>query len=101
RIDPSEYGFSWHVYNSNYSHYMMFGVQNDRITAFFSKENTSWGNKNGIKIGQTITEAKKLVSQAANAESNDNYYAYTTGNERTILFIDRQAGNKISGKMRM
>ncbi|WP_169083100.1 CAP-associated domain-containing protein [Paenibacillus sp. PL91] len=101
RIDPSEYGFSWHVYNSSYNHYMMFGVQNDRITALFSNDSESWVSSTGIQIGQTITAVKKLITHGTNAEANENYYAFTTGSERTTLFIDRQNGNKIAGMMRM
>ncbi|OBZ16859.1 hypothetical protein A7975_02850 [Bacillus sp. FJAT-26390] len=101
RIDPSEYGFSWHIYNSDYNHYMMFGVQNDRVTALFSNDSDSWKSTSGIHIGQTITAAKKLIIRPTNAEANENYYAYTIGNERTILFIDRQDGSKITGIIRM
>lgn len=101
RIDPSEYGFSWYIYNKSYTNYMMFGIQNDRVTALFSNAGDSWISQAGIKIGQTIAEAKKLIIHAANPEINDDYYAYTTGSERTTLFIDRQAVSKITGILRM
>ncbi|HTG68923.1 MAG TPA: CAP-associated domain-containing protein [Candidatus Udaeobacter sp.] len=101
RIDPSEYGFSWYIYNKNYTNYMMIGVQNDRVTALFSNAGDSWVSSDGIIIGQTIAEAKKLINHASNAETNDDYYTYTTGSERTTLFIDRQDGSKITGMLLM
>ncbi|MGG1633607.1 CAP-associated domain-containing protein [Paenibacillus sp. NRS-1760] len=101
RIDLSEYGFSWYVYNSSYTNYMMFGIQNDRVIALFSNGKDSWAMKSGIQIGQTIGNAKKLVGEATNVETNNDYYAYTTKKVHTVLFIDRRDGNKIAGVMQM
>jgi len=101
RIDPSEYGFSWYVYNSSYTNYMMFGIQNDRVIALFSNSKDSWAMKSGIQIGQTIGNAKKLVGEVTNVETNNDYYAYTTKKVHTVLFIDRRDGNKIAGVMQM
>lgn len=36
RTDKSDYGFDWYVYNSDPTHFMMVGVKEDRICAFFS-----------------------------------------------------------------
>lgn len=36
RIDETEYGFEWYVYNSDYSEFVMVGVEADRVCAFFS-----------------------------------------------------------------
>lgn len=101
RTDPSEYGFSWHVYNDSYTSYTMFGIQNDRVTALFSNARDSWVSSAGIKIGQTIVDGEKLVSNTSHVETNDDYYAYITGKERTTLFIDRLGGNKIVGILHM
>ncbi|MDQ8733383.1 CAP-associated domain-containing protein [Paenibacillus sp. LHD-38] len=101
RIDPSEYGFSWHVYRSSYSHYMMFGVQNSRVVALFSNAGDDWVSPSGVKIGQTIESAKKLVKNAVSPEHKDDYYAYTIGGEQITLFYDSQDANKIAGIMRM
>jgi uncharacterized protein YkwD len=101
RIDPSEYGFSWHIYNSSYTNYMMFGIQNDLVIALFSNAKDSWAMKSGIQIGQTIENAKKMIDSVSKAEAKDDYYAYTTKNVHTVLFIDRQGGNKIAGMMQM
>jgi len=101
RIDSSEYGFSWHIYNSSYSNYMMFGIKNDQVIALFSNAKDSWSMKSGVQIGQTIEIAKKRIGTVTKAEANNDYYAYNTSNVHTILFIDRQGGNKIAGVMQM
>lgn len=36
RIDESEYGFEWYVYNSNYSDFCMIGVEGSRVCALFT-----------------------------------------------------------------
>ncbi|WP_424765811.1 CAP-associated domain-containing protein [Paenibacillus sp. sgz302251] len=101
RIDPSEYSFSWYVYNSSYSNYMMFGVKNNRVTALFSNASSRWRMANGIKIGQSIGSAKKLISVSAKNATADDYYVYSLGSERTTLFIDSHDSNKIIGIIHM
>lgn len=49
RIDESDYGFDWYVYNSDYSGFMMIGVTEGRICAFFS--NNGDFETDGIKSG--------------------------------------------------
>lgn len=101
RIDASENGFSWHIYNSSYTNFMMFGVADAKVTALFSNAGSSWRSSTGIKIGQTIAAAKQLTGTVSSAEAADDYYAFTSGNERTTLFIDRHDGNKIIGILKM
>lgn len=36
RIDQSDYEFEWYVYNSDYNRFMMIGVEEGRICAFFT-----------------------------------------------------------------
>lgn len=49
RTDKSDYGFDWYVYNSDPTHFMMVGVKEDRVCAFFSNSSDfSFGDlKNG------------------------------------------------------
>lgn len=97
RIDPSEYGFSWYVYNKSYANLMMFGIQNDRVAALFSNAGGSWNMVSGAAVGQTIDSAKKLLPKTTKTETADDFYAYSTSKDRTTLFIDRQDSSKISG----
>lgn len=36
RIDATEYGFDWYVYNADYENFLMVGIQNGKVCAFFS-----------------------------------------------------------------
>lgn len=45
RIDKSDYDFSWYVYNQNPSQFMMVGVKEGRVCAFFTNsESFSFGD---------------------------------------------------------
>ncbi len=57
RIDESDYGFDWYVYNNDYSKFMMVGVDNGRICAFFS--NSDAFSMGDIKIGDSFTKTYK------------------------------------------
>lgn len=52
RIDATEYGFDWYVYNSEYSSYFMVGVEADRVCAFYS--NSAAFDFNGINSGDDL-----------------------------------------------
>lgn len=49
RIDESDYEFDWYIYNSDYDNFMMLGVANGRICAYFS--NSGNFEFNGFKSG--------------------------------------------------
>ena len=57
RIDESDYGFDWYVYNDDYSKFMMVGVDNGRICAFFS--NSDAFSMGDISIGDSFTKTYK------------------------------------------
>lgn len=63
RIDTSDYGFDWYVYNSDYSKFMMVGVDNDRICAFFS--NSDSFSLEGIKSGDSLTAAYRYMKDSS------------------------------------
>ena len=53
RIDKSDYGFDWYIYNTDYHYFMMVGVDADKITAFFSNARTfTFGD---IKPGESMS----------------------------------------------
>ena len=52
RIDKTEYGFEWYVYNSDYEQFFMVGVMADRICAVFS--NGADFEYNGIRSGSDM-----------------------------------------------
>lgn len=59
RIDKSDYDFSWYVYNSDPSQFMMVGVKEGRICAFFS--NSDSFSFDGINSGDDYLLAYKYA----------------------------------------
>lgn len=74
RIDKNSCGFDWYIYNSDYSKFMMIGVEGERICAFFSNSNNF--SYNGIKAGDDF-----LLSYA---DSENNAFTFFEGPGGTI-----------------
>jgi uncharacterized protein YkwD len=101
RIDASEQGYSWYVYNSDPGKLMLFGVTGKRVVAQFSNSSKGWtGDAQGIKLGQTLKEAKKRAGTVHGSENGDDYWAFVKNSEKSVLFIDKHDSSKIIGILR-
>lgn len=82
RIDDTEYGFEWYVYNSDYSEFCMVGVEADRVCAFFS--NSAGFEFDGIQPGDAL-------SSVADYTDNRCYRFYPTADGRvdSVLYNPR------------
>ncbi len=85
RIDKTEYGFDWYVYNSNYSEFCMVGIEADRVCAVFT--NGSSFNYNGIHSGDNYAE----TAEYANNRSF-RFYMNAEGHVDAILYNPRYRG---------
>lgn len=74
RIDESDCGFEWYIYNSDYSKFMMVGVTEGRICAFFT--NSSDFSTDGIKSGDDYLLTQKYAG--------DDAYSFLTDTEERI-----------------
>lgn len=85
RIDETEYGFVWYVYNYDYARFCMVGVEADRVCAVFS--NSSDFDFNGINPGDDYAQT---------ADYADNrcfrFYANSNGQVDSILYNPRYRG---------
>ncbi|MBQ3427176.1 MAG: C40 family peptidase [Clostridia bacterium] len=86
RIDSGEFGYDWYVYNSDYSRFMMIGVENGRICAFYS--NSGMLTFDGISLGED-------VSAAADYGEYNGYRIYRDngGHIDSVLYIDYEKCN--------
>lgn len=85
RIDVSDYGFEWYVYNEDYSRLAMIGVEGDRICAFYTNSsNFEW---DGIRSGDSFELAE-----------NSETLRFTENNGKidSVLYNPRQAGREYS-----
>jgi uncharacterized protein YkwD len=62
RIDESEYGFKWYVYNKNYKRFMMVGVYNNTVVAAYCNSPYLLA-KGFIKLGVNRTAVRKKLGE--------------------------------------
>lgn len=74
RIDKSDYEFEWYVYNSDYSRFMMVGVDEGRICAFYT-------NCSDFSMGD-ISRGDDYLSAYGYAE--DNSYRFFADKDEKI-----------------
>ena len=104
KIEGSEYGFKWYVYNQDYSEFCMVGVSNDKVFALFSNTMDSIESEN-IKLGETKSQLLKdheplKYRQIKNTRYiiNEDYYSLVEGENGYITaFYDSFEDNKIVG----
>lgn len=79
RIDKTEYGFDWYVYNEDYSKFMMVGMDAGVAVAFFS--NSESLVHNNLTVGMKYSDI---------TDYNENIYTFiedeTTGTLDAILY---------------
>ncbi len=80
RIDKSDYAFDWYVYNSDYNSFMMIGVEEGRICAFYSNSSFSFA---GIGSGDDYTKIYKYLDL-----DPDSFRFYEDGNGKldTVIY---------------
>ena len=89
RIDKGDYGYDWYVFNSDYNYFMMVGVDNGRICAFFS--NSRHLSVDELKIGDSFA--------ATYSYSEDDGYRFTRDSEDridSVFFNTRQKSDVIA-----
>jgi uncharacterized protein YkwD len=62
RIDASEYGFDWYVYNADYADYIQIGVHDGKIVALYSGAD-NWKTLSGVKDGTSKNDVLEQYGQ--------------------------------------
>jgi cell wall-associated NlpC family hydrolase len=87
RIDKTEYGFDWYVYNSNYSEFCMVGVEADRVCAVFTNGRNF--EVDGIKSGDDYSKTDKYSDN-----SSFSFYMDSEGHVDSVLYNPADRGNE-------
>ena len=106
RVDPSEYGFQWHVYNRDYKQYAQIGISGGKVVALFSNAD-AWRSADGLGIGSTKTSisaklgnARSLTDLDTNlyvSTESDIYPSYEVDGSYLTFMLDRHNGGKTMG----
>lgn len=83
RIDETEYGFDWYVYNYDYGKFFMAGVEADRVCAVYS--NSSEFEFNGIKSGDDY-----ILTQEYSKNPSYSFCKDSQGHIDSVMYNPRE-----------
>ncbi len=106
RVDPSEYGFQWYVYNGDYKQYAQIGIDGGKVVALFSNADV-WSSGDGLAIGSAkasieakLGKARSLTELDANLSiraASDVYPTYEADGSYLTFILDQHNGGKAMG----
>jgi len=83
RIDVSDYGYEWYIYNTDADNFCMIGVENGRICGFFTNAKEFCVNE-AINKGDDVTASEDFSSQ------NVKFFADTQGKIDAVFYTSRE-----------
>lgn len=105
RIDASEYGFNWRIYNTNYKKFAMVGYRDDRVVAIYTNT-PSLQIASSIRVGTTRDKVRKVYGKPLTAvHVGSKYYAlnhtgekdvFLSGGKYITVFYDTKNGTKVT-----
>jgi uncharacterized protein YkwD len=107
RQDTSEYGFTWYIYNQDYSSYAQIGISNSKVVALYSLS-ANWQTNKGIVDG--ASQSKVINQYGAPLESikkgntrfimnygKDEYATYEIDGTYVTFFYDLFLNHVVTG----
>ncbi|NLM47455.1 MAG: copper amine oxidase [Epulopiscium sp.] len=91
RQDVSEYGFTWYIYNKDYSNYMQVGIKDNKVVALYTNSVSNWNSKKGIRFGSTAASVRKAYGQPLSFIQKGQYrfyFNYKKGEAETYSIDD-------------
>jgi hypothetical protein len=92
RIDESEYGFKWYIYNANYSDFCMVGVEGSRVCALFTNgRNFKYDN---LESGCDFAETENYADL-----TNFRFFEDADGKLDGIMYNPRDKGEEQTNEL--
>jgi uncharacterized protein YkwD len=108
RIDETDLGFYWWIYNSNYNRYLQVGISEGRVVGVFS--NSKDLAFDGLKVGSSISEIQNKFTVPQEIKFNLEGINFTIKNDSyggrllsvkentaMIFYLDQHKGNTLTG----
>ncbi|WP_058485677.1 CAP-associated domain-containing protein [Defluviitalea phaphyphila] len=94
RLDASEYGFTWYIYNEDYTNYVQVGIKDGKVVGLYTNS-ANWESKKGIKLGSTSLEVQKAYGTPLSyiLKGNTRYYISADKSEVNTFLIDNSYVN--------
>ncbi|NHN31825.1 CAP-associated domain-containing protein [Paenibacillus agricola] len=107
RQDASEYGFTWYVYNQDYSSYAQIGIGEGKVVALYTPS-ANWQNNKGIadgsaqaqvtsQYGAPLESIKKGNTRFIMNYGKNEYATYEIDGAYVTFFYDLFLGNVVTG----
>ncbi|TVY04392.1 CAP-associated domain-containing protein [Cohnella terricola] len=106
RVDPSEYGFQWYVYNQDYKQYAQIGIGGGKVVALYSNAD-AWESADGLRIGspkasiaeklgngRSITDLETKINVSTDSAM---YPSYEIKGSYVTFMLDQFDNGKIMG----
>jgi uncharacterized protein YkwD len=93
RKEASEYGFTWYVYNKDYTRFAMFGVKDGAVKALYA-------NGSDLQVQSSLGEELSSILKGNTKyliDSKSEYDVYDAGGAYVTVFYDVHDGRAISG----
>lgn len=84
RIDTSEYGFDWYVYNQYGKDFAMVGIESDEVVALYSNSMDSCENQD-IKINQDRQTVRNKITPLKYKKKGNTRYIINSENQYDII----------------
>lgn len=104
RVDSSEYGFKWFVYNSNYRQFFMIGIDKEKVVGLYT--NSLYNNMLGdisfnkdikyVRDNYNVLNNLKAILSFINISKNDEYDVIDKGDYYITVFYDLFNQNKVT-----
>lgn len=86
RTEPSQYGFTWFVYNSDYSRFLMAGVRGGSVVALYTNaKGLQYGN--AFTLGSSIATVRAAMGTPITSLRSGNTIAMLPHTDEKDLFI--------------
>ncbi|XID90886.1 CAP domain-containing protein [Paenibacillaceae bacterium WGS1546] len=92
RKDASEFGFTWYIYNADYTRFAQFGVANGKVVALYSNAADVWTSSDGIGEGITASRLAQLLGTTI-AEADT--YVERASDRTTTYYLDTLNGSTV------
>ncbi|QJC50488.1 hypothetical protein HGI30_02035 [Paenibacillus albicereus] len=90
RKDPALGGFTWYVYNKDYSRYMQAGISGGKVVALYSGSPAAYEDGGGLwktlRPGMSSAALQQASGQQPAASAKT--HSFVSGGIRTTLFLD-------------
>lgn len=90
RVDASEYGFEWHIYNRDYASYVQVGIQNGKVAALYTNSSAWTSSRSGIRPGATAGDIVSVLGKPLESlmKGNTRYLLHAPGEGDGLYEMD-------------